>query len=296
MPSTQGGTPGPGEYALRKSVSLGTGKTFGTSRDFRSLYNGVPGPGQYGTPYDPAKPLRASWSVGRATRDSTVRSSGPGPGQYAVQPVIPRAGGFSPASDHKSAPAYTFGGRCIPGRRELGPGPADYGVPRDPGASSKPAFSITGAVPRDNREKVPGPGAYDSDRATSLVRSSAPAVSLAWRAEDCGPKGLQPGPGHYSPHEPDGKLGVSLKFRNDVPPDFAANPAPHDYADKDFVGFGQEFTATRGGTRGFTMGARYAESLRDPGPGPQYRIGCSTLGVGPQPELLKSKLDLTVVL
>ena len=27
---------------------------------------------------------------------------------------------------------------------------------------------------------------------------------------------------------------MSIKFRNEVPADYADNPAPHDYADKDF--------------------------------------------------------------
>ena len=54
--------------------------------------------------------------------------------------------------------------------------------------------------------------------------------------------------------------------------------------------------ATCGNKKGFTMGRRWREDRREHVPGPQYKVGVSTLGVGAQSEIDKSKLSLTVVL
>ncbi|KAG2452476.1 hypothetical protein HYH02_002715 [Chlamydomonas schloesseri] len=296
-PSLEAGVPGPGEYDTRPRRSPSDGKTFGVGRSDRHLNNGVPGPGAYGVPHDPYRPRQSVWSIGRASRDAGSLANGvPGPGAYSArEPVIPRDGGHSVGSNSRSAPAYTFGGRPDSTRPPIGPGPADYGVPSDPGRNTKPAFSLRGAAVEDKREKVPGPGAYAADRADKVVRSSAPAISISWRSEDPGSKEVRPGPGAYDAKDVDGKIPVSIKFRNDVPPDFADNPAPHDYADKDFKGFGT-CGATCGNTKGFTMGRRWRDDKREHVPGPQYRVGVSTLGVGAQSELDKSKLNLTVVL
>jgi hypothetical protein len=87
----------------------------------------------------------------------------------------------------------------------------------------------------------------------------------------------------------------SLKFRNETQPDHTANPAPHDYANKDFREFGQAYdgSAVR---KGFTMRPRYREDRRERVPGPQYAVGCSTLGVAAVHEIDKSKLAMSVVL
>lgn len=294
-PQTVDAGPGPGEYNLENSRPRSEGKSFGVGRNSRRLDNGVPGPGYYAPPDAAVRRRRASWSIGKSERESSRRIEGPGPGQYVQEPVLPRDAGHSAASDHKSAPSFTFGGRCVSSRAAANPGPGDYGFPKDPGSPAKPAYTIKGVTAKEPKAKLPGPGAYEPARADAVVRSSAPALSIAWRHEDPGAKDVKPGPGAYSPVAVDSKLGVSIKFRNRMDPDNSQNPAPHDYANKDFHGFG-DYYQTPGASKGFTMGARMKDSLRDSGPGPQYSIGASTLGVAGQPSVSKANMGLTVVL
>ncbi|GLC43814.1 Outer dense fiber protein 3 [Pleodorina starrii] len=291
-------SPGPGEYGTPRSRRpVSEGKSFGASRPEASRGNGVPGPGEYGAPsLEPHRPRRASWTIGRASRDAGLRTpQGPGPGAYDVtEPLIPRDGGHSTASDHRSPPAYSFGGRQPWAAPQAGPGPSDYGCPSDPGRVTKPVYTLHGAAPKEHDEDVPGPGAYQGQRADELVRGSAPAVSMGLRAYEP-PKEAKPGPGAYDPRDGDGRLSVSLKFRNEVRPDNHANPAPHDYANKDFREFGQPYDGSTV-RKGFTMRPRYREDKRERVPGPQYAVGCSTLGVAAMPMLEKSKLTASVVL
>ncbi|EFJ50684.1 hypothetical protein VOLCADRAFT_88461 [Volvox carteri f. nagariensis] len=292
-------TPGPGEYDTpRRPRPNSEGKSFGASRSQAIRDNGVPGPGEYGAPsIAQHRPRRASWTIGRASRDAGLRSStNPGPGTYDItEPLIPRDGGHSTASDHRSAPSYSFGGRQPWAAPEASPGPSDYGYPKDPGRVAKPVYTLHGSAPKDHQEDVPGPGAYQGTRADSLVRTSAPVLSMGLRMYEPGSKDLKPGPGAYDPRDRDGRIAVSLKFRNEIHPDHESNPAPHDYADKDFKDFGQYYGAPSS-HRGFTMRPRYREGRGDRVPGPQYAVGCSTLGVAAVPALEKSKLAMSVVL
>ncbi|KXZ55942.1 hypothetical protein GPECTOR_2g1493 [Gonium pectorale] len=302
-------TPGPGEYDTpQRWRPWSQGKTFGVSRSDRLLANGMPGPGEYGSPpLDPYRPRRASWTIGRSVRGSASGAlrglPGPGPGTYEHDPNAPlHDGGHSAASDHRSAPAWTFGGKPFESGAQRTPGPADYGVPRDPGAVSKPAFTLRPQTMKREQERTPGPGAYEPGAADGLVHASAPLYSCAERVVDPGSKDVKPGPGHYDPKEGDGRIAVSVKFPQRVfPPDHIGNPAPHDYADKDFRGFAasngaESGAAGPGGVKGFTMRPRYPDERRERVPGPQYAVGVSTLGVGASATIDKSKLDSTLVL
>ncbi|KAG2500836.1 hypothetical protein HYH03_001598 [Edaphochlamys debaryana] len=294
-PPTSGPTPSPQDYDTRPQRSMSAGKTFGTSRPGHHLNNGVPGPGEYGSPYEPGRATRASWSIGRSSRDNPLRSYGPGPGAYTGNdPVIPRFGGHGIRSDNRSAPAYSLYGKPAYQRPGASPGPSDYGVPAEPGRVTKPAHTMGGVRRDDTRNGIPGPGTYNPEGADGMVRASAPAVSLSFRPEDAiGGNGV-PGPGMYDAKDADGKIPISLKFRNYVPPDNAGNPAPHDYADKDFRGFSN--CCDNCGKKGFTMRPRYPEPRRHPGPGPDYAVGVSTLGIAAAPEVEKATASLLVVL
>ncbi|GIM17178.1 hypothetical protein Vretimale_19692 [Volvox reticuliferus] len=292
-------TPGPGEYGTpRRQRPNSEGKSFGVSRSEAIPNNGVPGPGEYGAPsIAPQRPRRASWTIGRASRDAGLRTSqNPGPGSYDVtEPLIPRDGGHSAASDHRSQPSYTFGGRQPWASPQPSPGPSDYGYPKDPGRVTKPVYTLHGAAPKEHQEDVPGPGAYQGNRADNLVRTSAPVLSMGLRMYEPGSKDIKPGPGAYDPRNADGRLSVSLKFRNETHPDYQSNPAPHDYADKDFKDFGQQYVGSSM-RKGFTMRPRYPEDRRERVPGPHYAVGCSTLGVAASTSIEKSKLATSVVL
>jgi hypothetical protein len=79
-------------------------------------------------------------------------------------------------------------------RAPANPGPSDYGVPRDPGSRTKPAYSIKGVTVKDGNASQPGPGAYNAGRADGVVRSSAPAISISHKHDDVGSMNGSPGP------------------------------------------------------------------------------------------------------
>lgn len=81
------------------------------------------------------------------------------PGTYFERELVDRSAGYGVRSDNRTAPAVGVAGRpYVPSVSET-PGPLDYGVPKDPGARSKAAFSFRGVDAIDPLKKNPGPGA-----------------------------------------------------------------------------------------------------------------------------------------
>eukprot|EP00197_Chlamydomonas_leiostraca_P011511 CAMPEP_0202871732 /NCGR_PEP_ID=MMETSP1391-20130828/19510_1 /ASSEMBLY_ACC=CAM_ASM_000867 /TAXON_ID=1034604 /ORGANISM="Chlamydomonas leiostraca, Strain SAG 11-49" /LENGTH=470 /DNA_ID=CAMNT_0049552615 /DNA_START=1 /DNA_END=1413 /DNA_ORIENTATION=- len=298
--NTGGDSPGPGQYDVDRAHRSPPGKTFGTSRTFGHLETDSPGPVYDQGAYEAVRPRRQSWSIGKSQRSPRDDNGVPGPGTYLHAPVIDRPAGYSVVSEGpgmRSAPAATITGRYIAMRPPAMPGPQDY-KPTDAMRKSAPAFTLHGATQKDSRRNYPGPGHYESGDAFKALRPSPPAITIAHRPDGIGASDRKPGPNEYSINwgvVDKEKPGVTIKFKHE--PRFVAEmhgtPAPHDYANKDFVSL---YMPEANRHKGYTFGVKPKPKTHECAPGPIYAVGCSTLGVAAADKVSKARMTDTVVL
>ncbi|MEW5312996.1 MAG: hypothetical protein WDW38_004592 [Sanguina aurantia] len=175
----------------------------------------------------------------------------------------------------------------------------EYGLPNDPTRRRFPSFSLVSAwKPERGREGRPGPGEYNPQVADGIVKRCSRSAGIAFRLE--GPKqGRSPGPAAYHVRIST-KPGVSLKFRHSLAPDSTDTPSPLEYADKDFAGCITGGSQRSSAGKGFSFAGRCKERAAEVVPGPQYSVGCSTLGVASSQPVsnwtCKSRSRQTVVL
>jgi hypothetical protein len=160
------------------------------------------------------------------------------------------------------------------------PSPLDYKVKETVTQKINAAYTMRPKFEPDHlKSKTPGP-IYDPDH--DKVKASKLAFSLGSRREDPSVTQKQkrePGPGAYdipsifSP-KTRGSKGVSMKFRNMTGVDHSVFPGPEYDIDKPKDYISGEFLK-KGCTFG---GSRKAMSLTHATPGPQYKVGASTLG------------------
>eukprot|EP00798_Chlamydomonas_sp_ICE-L_P030387 gene30387-35394_t len=284
--------PGPGQYQPKKESR--EGRSFGVSRSQNFSDNGVPGPGSHDPNFDVSKPERTAWGIGSGSREEH-KDDVPGPGTYLHGQVIPHDAGHGELSGNRSTPAYTFAGKTPKARLADAPAPHDYGLPFEPMRKSAPAFTFRTKSKADHlRNKNPGPGAYDEERGYNAVRHSMPSINIANRFDASTiPKG--PGPNEYSLPSQDWDSntgGVTIKSRHVPKPANTENPAPHDYADKDI----RSIYSVGNMKKGYTFGVRHKKHVQEKTPGPQYRVGCTTLGIAAAEPMYQDDMDRVAVL
>jgi hypothetical protein len=136
---------------------------------------------------------------------------------------------------------------------------------------------------QDSRRNYPGPGHYPAETAFKAVRPNPPAISIANRCAEPSAKSRQPGPGEYNAtgYRAKETPGVSIKFRHPMG-SVHETPAPHDYADKDFI----SIYSPQAKRKGISFGIRHKAYTQEAVPGPQYQVGGRCCACK-QPQLLR---------
>ena len=209
----------------------------------------------------------------------------PGPGTYDIPSDSGKVVGFG-SSTRYQAPATTT------------PSPLDYKVKDKLTLKNNAAYTMRPKFEPDHlKSRTPGP-IYDPDH--DKVKASKLAFSLGSRHDDVSVKNKQrrdPGPGAYEipsifSQKRDSTKGVSLKFRNQTGIDHSVFPGPEYDIDKPKDYISGEFLR-----KGFTFGgSRKQASMTHATPGPQYKIGASTLGASTKAPLTDHEVIQTGLL
>lgn len=186
----------------------------------------VPGPGEYAVPstFQGAATPRQHPTIGRAPRETRVRSQSPGPGAYDVGQR------FSGAPDQeapaKRVPFATSAPR-MPTHRAASPGPGMYDTDDTArGDAAKPRGAVFGKASThrehtaQTRSPSPGPGQYNVAEAVAmplrdrLTKGVIPAAKRNTVDTFGGAEKLNqeaPGPGQYDPRSLDSVRAASIR-------------------------------------------------------------------------------------